>query len=71
MDVSERDDIVSTYRVFATRKGKTKQEAVLFRDTDEEALEALGNYRKANGKGMKWELRRLNGRRVVERMRVT
>lgn len=59
---------MSTYRVLATRKSKTKQEAVLFRDTDEEALEALGNYRKANAKGIKWELRRLNGTRVMERV---
>lgn len=59
---------MSTYRVLATRKGKTKQEAVLFRDTDEEALRALGNYRRANGKGTKWELRKLDGTRVVERL---
>ena len=56
---------MSTYRVLATRKGKTKQEAVLFRDTDEEALQALGNYRKANGKGIEWELRKLDGTRVA------
>ncbi len=59
---------MSTYRVLATRKGKTKQEAILFRDTEEEALDALGNYRKANGKGIKWELMRLDGTRVVERL---
>ncbi len=59
---------MSTYLVFATRKGKTKQEAVLFRDGDDEALQALGNYRKANGKGTKWELTRLDGTRVVERL---
>lgn len=59
---------MSTYRVYATQKGKTKQEAVLFRDSDEEALQALGNYRKANGKGIEWKLTRLDGTRVVERL---
>lgn len=59
---------MSTYRVFAAQKGKTKQEAVLFRDTDEEALDELGNYRRANGKGIEWTLTRLDGTRIVERM---
>ncbi len=59
---------MSTYRVLATRKGETKQEAVLFRGTDEEALVALGDYRRANGKGIEWELRKLDGTRVVERL---
>lgn len=62
---------MSTYRsprALATRKGKTKQEAMLFRDTDDEALKSLGDYRRANEKGIKWELRKLNGTRVVERL---